>query len=97
MRFMRHGLDCQVSFLELSLLCLGAGHRSDSSRRGKINCNLKDQKGATFCKTVSGRSWRNGVANDLTLHEVDHQLGYVGGMIGHPFEVFGNEAQANGA
>jgi hypothetical protein len=37
------------------------------------------------------------VANDLAFYEIDHQLGDVGGMIGHPFEVFGNEAQANGA
>ena len=61
-----------------------------------MNCNLKDQQGSTFRRVVSGRYWRSGVANDLAFHEIDHQLGDVGGMIGHPFEVFGNEAQANG-
>jgi hypothetical protein len=96
MRFPRRGLDCHVSFLELNLLHHAAGHLYDSSRRGKINRNLWDQHGVTFCKAGSGRSRGSGVTNDLALHEIDYQFGDVGGMIGHPFEVFGNEAQANG-
>jgi hypothetical protein len=93
MRFTRHGLDCHAKFLELSLLCRGAGHRFDSSGRGKISRKRKDQQGLTFCKVVSGRCWRrSGVTNDLALHEIDHQLGDIGGMIGDPFEIFGNEA-----
>ena len=71
--------------------------RANSSRQGKINRKRNDQQGLLLCKSVCGRSWRSGVANDLALHEVDHQLGDVGGMIGHPFEVFGNEAQADSA
>ena len=71
-------------------------HLYDSSRRGKINRNLEDQHGVTFYKAGSGRSCGSGVTNDLALHEIDYQFGDVGGMIGHPFEVFGNEAQANG-
>ena len=54
---------------------------------------LGEYFGLTFCKVVSGRCWRrSGVANDLAFHEIDHQLGDVGGMIGNPFEIFGNEA-----
>ena len=48
-------------------------------------------------KTFFGRSWRSGMTDDLALHEIDDELGDVGGMIGHPLEVFGNETQANGA
>ncbi len=59
--------------------------------------NRHEYCGLTFCKAASRRSWRSGVANDLALHEIDDQLGDVGGMIGHPFEVFGNETQANSA
>ena len=45
----------------------------------------------------SGRERWCRVANNLALYEVDHQLGDVGGMIGHPFKVFGNEGQTNSA
>ena len=95
--FTRHSLDCRVSFLQLSPLCHEARHRPDSFRRGKINRNLKDQQGLAFCKAVCGRSGRSDVANDLALHEIDYQFGDVSGMIGHPFEIFGNKAQPNGA
>ena len=37
------------------------------------------------------------MADDLAFHEIDDQLGDIGGMVGNPFEIFGNEAQANGA
>ena len=74
--------------------------------RGTSNASLsfldermqpKDQARSAFCKARLWKVLGSGMANDLALHEIDHQLGDVGGMIGHPFEVFGNEAQANGA
>lgn len=53
--------------------------------------------GLAFCEVDGGGAWWSSMANDLTLHEIDHQLGDIGGMIGHPFKIFGNEAQTNSA
>ena len=57
----------------------------------------EDQRGLTCCEVDFGGARWNGVANNLAFDEIDDQLSDVGGMIGYPFEVFGNEAQANGA
>lgn len=52
MRFTRQGLDCRVSALQFILLFHRAGHRSDSSRQGKTNRGLNEQRDLLRCEIV---------------------------------------------
>ncbi len=52
---------------------------------------------SVLCEEELGRRRWGRMANDLAFDEIDYQLGDVGGMIPHPFEIFSDETQPYGS